>query len=218
MQNVVQEKESPRLSYSTRINLYCLTVLVLSANLLYSYSSDALLRADAVARLQNVGIIQPHVAPSADFSNEMKSDPPLGMALSDGQIGSRVRRIAGADEPATLLVFVGDCAGCLPMDIRFYTEMARKAPVSLVLISNADEKNTATFIKDVKAASEVDVVAGGDPGNQVLSSLNPVFRPRAYLFDKNWKLRWKQTNAGLGYTPFTDDVFKSRLSRLRSNQ
>ncbi len=95
------------------------TGLLVTVLLLLLLATSYLLRSDplAVARLQALIHPMPKVTQPVDYRALTKNDPPLSLILPNIGAGSDIRKIAGEPTVGYLLVWVGDCAGCISANL-----------------------------------------------------------------------------------------------------
>lgn len=145
----------------------------------------------------------------ADISGLLKVDPPVGSRpLSSSALALVNTSLRGRTLPR-LLIYVGECSSCLSGDLKQWVSDARAANLAPVLISTAPRKLALAFAKD-RGLKGVPVI--GNPTQEILKGLNPVFTPRAYLLDEHGTLRWLQRDPELSSRRLSsDDTFQGSL-------
>lgn len=137
-----------------------------------------------------------------NYAELFRRDPPVGSLLSPAARA----RVEGPKRPVpALLVYVGDCAGCLGVNLTAWERAARKRGIRMVLLTSAEPEAAAGFVKRLELRTAAVV---RDPDGALGRVLNACFLSRAYLVTPEGRLRWIQKQPpGAGYSPFTDPEF-----------
>ena len=126
--------------------------------------------------------------PAADYSAALHADLPPGAPLPNDGPGKKMRLADPNSHRKHLVVFVGDCAGCVGVDLGDWEKEAEDNNLSMALLTNANSRTARLFRKAFELKSPV----YSDPGRRLIGRLNAIFKPRAYLFSADWRLRWSQ--------------------------
>jgi hypothetical protein len=80
----------------------------------------------------------------------------------------------------------------------------------VVLVSTVARKHALAFVQD-RGLDNVPIIS--DPERSILGVLNPVFKPRAYLFSTDGTLKWIQRDPDLAQRNLgSDDAFRASLA------
>ncbi|HET6383212.1 MAG TPA: hypothetical protein VFJ58_07470 [Armatimonadota bacterium] len=126
--------------------------------------------------------------PAVDYSAALHADLPPGAPLPNDGPGKKMRLADPNSHRKHLVVFVGDCAGCVGVDLGDWEKEAEDNNLSMALLTNANSRTARLFRKAFELKSPV----YSDPGRRLIGRLNAIFKPRAYLFSADWRLRWSQ--------------------------
>ncbi|HLI48964.1 MAG TPA: hypothetical protein VKV18_09780 [Chthonomonas sp.] len=140
--------------------------------------------------------------PLSDYKAVMKNDPALGFLLPNTPIGNCIRKLHVVKRPY-LLVFVGDCASCLSINLADWQHAAIRYSTPLLVLTTASPKEAKAFLKQ----QGVHLPIVSDPKGQLVQALNAVWRRRAYLFSSQNRLLWLGKDAPFPTNPFTQPAF-----------
>jgi hypothetical protein len=113
-------------------------------------------------------------------------DPPLYAEMPDNPVGANVRKSAVPSQGGYLVVYVGDCASCLALNVKKLEQKAAELHVSMVLLTATSSKNAEIFRHQSHCVSP----AIPDPQGLLLGPVNAAWPGRCYLFSNQWKLLW----------------------------
>jgi hypothetical protein len=149
--------------------------------------------------------------PSPDYSAHLRQDPAVGTILSDRPTVP----LSGASDKTDrgyVLLYVGECAGCLHPDIPRFDQDARSRGLRMVLLATAPQATAESFRRAV-GAPRVPIVS--DPKRALTRKLNAFTAPRVYLFSPRWELKWIQKEfQGAYFDPFADQGFVTALEEV----
>lgn len=137
-----------------------------------------------------------------DVSAALKSDPNVGTTFSPSWRAS-LRRAAAPAVPASLLLYVGDCASCIDVDFAAYKREADRRGIGLVFLTRATPANAAQFAPAVRLS----VGCVSDPKGALCDQLNCAWMARCYLVSRDGQLLWLQKTPTARYSPFSDPTF-----------
>lgn len=146
------------------------------------------------------------VQPVQDYSVALRKDPGIG---SFPLVTGEKTPLSAVQESRSgyLVVPVGDCAGCIAVDLRQWQQDANSHKLSMFLLTSASQKQADHF-KQHRGLS-VPIIA--DPKGTLIAPLNVIWPGRAYLFSPKWRLLWMQREHSAGYNPFKDTEFLQAL-------
>lgn len=131
------------------------------------------------------------VPPQFDPNQQEGHDPPLNSFLPEHEVGQKIRQAAGAGMNGTLLVNLGDCAGCINVDFQRWDKESRKRKIALVAVSYGSEESIR-HIETTLSSRNVKIPIVRDPARRIVQDMNGYWSGRAYYFDSAWRLRWIQ--------------------------
>ncbi|GAB4462014.1 MAG: hypothetical protein OHK0029_28210 [Armatimonadaceae bacterium] len=90
-------------------------------------------------------------------------------------------------------------------------ENAKLVGIDVVLMSQAEEKETQEFIRNL----QLPLNAIRDSDKHISNQLNVTWIPRPYLFAANGELLWYSRSRVMHYNPFSDQDFQSALKSVQ---
>lgn len=124
----------------------------------------------------------------------LQSGPKPGSVLPAGEAAAEMRKAAPGPR-GWLVLQVGECSSCLGEELRGWLAAAREQGYAPVLLTTSGGERLEAFRRDpaLKAARIIQ-----DRDGRLGAWLAAPFTPRAYLFDRDWKLQAAQSQ------PFPD--------------
>jgi hypothetical protein len=192
---------SKLLARRLRVRLLLTIVLAQVIALLWLLPQDPLI-AGCIHRLMSR---VPTQSPPPDYTAFLRNDPPIGFKLPTEGTGKILRQVVIPSRNGYLIVPVGDCAGCISVDLSAWQRKASHSGLSMVLLSSATKPIADRFRRDLRLS--VPTVA--DPGNKIAKRLNSFWMARPYLFSSDWRLLWIPKAPQPRYDPFADQAFRA---------
>jgi len=118
-----------------------------------------------------------------------KRDPELGTTLPENATGAALRAAVRPGKSGYLLIFVGDCTGCLKVDFPRWAKKARQHNVQLVALTQVPRERIGELQSQLNQLN-VQAPIVSDPKVEVISAINSYYGGRAYLFSPRWQLEW----------------------------
>ena len=143
-----------------------------------------LLPQDVMLRERFTHIFDRHAEPlqAREIRFDEEKDPDLQSVLPNNETTKRIRKET-PNRKGTLLVCVGDCAGCLNMDIAKWHRESKARGLSLVFFSWGNDSDITEFTRTLqKAALTIPIYQ--DKDREIAHALNAYYAGRAYLFDR----------------------------------
>ncbi|HET6384509.1 MAG TPA: hypothetical protein VFJ58_14030 [Armatimonadota bacterium] len=136
--------------------------------------------------------------------------PKPGTLLPMGGTGAAIRQAAPSGGDAYLLVFIGNCASCVGVDLNDWNTTAREHHLTMIMFTTAGKQEAAEYHRSLGVPAPLI----SDPRGEISRRLHAAFKPRAYLFDRDWKLRWAQP-VPVQDNLMEDSGFKAAVKALR---
>ena len=140
-------------------------------------------------------------------AGEFCKDPWPGYVIPDSGVGHTLRLSGRKAAACFLVVPIGDCAGCLAIDIKAWNSDAVKRGIPMILVTSADKDKAQEFRTRLKLTMPI----VSDISGSVISHLNVAWPGRAYVFSKDWQLVGLQHAQDPNYNPFNDREFSAIL-------
>ena len=154
--------------------------------------------------------LHPESAPAQsirDYNEDMKKDPPEGSFPISKLYVKTLFSSLKHTRTGYLVVYVGDCAGCISMNLREWQRQADKNHVTMLLLTSASQNKANKFTKQLSL--EIPIIS--DMKSKAIEPLNAVWPGRAYFFSPHWRLLWLQREHNPGYDPFKELFFLQKL-------
>ena len=138
-----------------------------------------------------------------DISKVLPNDPDMGIFIGDRWLADLKKACPPHPASQTLLVYVGECAGCINIDLPDYLKRSQANHLNLVFLTSASAEDAKAFANRYKTS----VGAVSDQMGELRGRLNAAWMPRSYVIGPEGQLEWLQTTAKPEYSPFSDPTF-----------
>lgn len=109
-----------------------------------------------------------------------------------------------------LVIYVGDCADCLDIDLTALQRHCRAHKLELVLLTMVSRKGVGRF----ERVAHLNAPAIFDPHRRLIQRLHAYWPGRLFLLSSHWKLLWLQAEPRSGFDPFIHPKFQLALRRV----
>lgn len=194
----------PRPSLPHRV--YILTIAALSVILLGLMWRDPIAQTKLrlLPRTLQATVVPPRpVRYAPDISKALPNDPNTGLFIGGKWLADLKKACPPNPAPRTLLVYVGECAGCIDADFPAYLKACNANALNLVFLTSSSAEDAKAFANRYK----IPVQAVSDPKGELTRHLNAVWMPRSYIIGPKGQVEWLQKSAKREYSPFTDPAF-----------
>ena len=188
--SVVTEPVKP----ATRLPLgvYMAAIVVLSGVLAAIIASDSFTAyqlqsnvAVATSLFKRANPAHATAAAPPDWAEKTAKDPQPGYQLPE-TLPRPPKRLKKPD--GTLLVYVGECGGCINVDFKAYAAEAQKRNLELRLLTSAGKEKSERCRDQLHWNASV----YSDTANALREPLNTAWVPRSYIVSPDGKLLWLQ--------------------------
>jgi hypothetical protein len=135
----------------------------------------------------------------ADFSRLFRGDKSAGTKLPLSPELKRALSAAGKTDIGMLLVWVGDCGGCISANLTAWEAAAERHNVPMVLVTTASGSAVSRF----KAEEHLRSPIVSDPTGSLGKEINATWFGRPYLIGPRGHLLWMEKRFPGRYDPFT---------------
>jgi hypothetical protein len=180
---------------NSKTGLLLMVLLLLLFLLTYFLPKDPLIAAK-IATLFHPAPTKPTVY----IKSLTRNDPPLNFILAQSGLGAQLRATTKPSKGGYLLVFIGDCAGCITANLRAWEKRSETYDLRMILVTTASFSEAKQFQTQLGLVSPVFF----DHGRTLEKQLNATWIGRCYFFDANWRLRWLEDELHVNFDPFKD--------------
>jgi hypothetical protein len=141
---------------------------------------------------------------------DLNADPAIGYKLPHHSETATLLKSIHAAPEYCLVVYAGDCASCLSVNLSEWQKEAKTRRIPMIVITSAPPAQAEVFCKDFRLTGQLLSLSAPTFFRQI----NCLWAGRAYLFASSGRLLWLQKEQVPGYTPFADSSF---LTHLKEN-
>lgn len=144
-----------------------------------------------------------------DPKQPTKEDKHLPFPILSAGAGKQIIDRARKTKKGLLLVYVGDCAGCIEINTPAWEKTSYSSGLPLVLLSNGTQKEIARFRSELHLRSPVIQ----DPQRQTAKAINATWVGRSYWIAPDGMVRWRTEDFHPDQNPYQDVLLVNTVAQ-----